>query len=411
MPSIKSKKFFLIYITILLILGSFTAGIFVGRSNFVKQNVDNQNNLLSNKNSDNTEKVDFNLFWEAWNMVEKKYIEQPLDYKKMLYGSIEGMVSSLDDPYTSFMDPEMSKEFKEEIDGNFEGVGAEIGIKNDQLTIIAPLSNSPAEKVGLRARDVILEIDGKDTSEMNLIEAVYLIRGEKDTEVILTISRKNSDVKQYKIKRDKIEVNSVEWKKIKTKKGNNVAYIELSYFGENTANDLKKITSDVLAMKPKGIILDLRNNTGGYLETSIDVASIFMEKGQIVTYQVSTKEGDSKKEYKTSGGDRLSSVPLVILVNNGSASASEILAGALNENKSVDLVGEKTYGKGSVQELEYLNDGSSLRITIAKWLTPSGKNINGEGIEPIYKVDLTEDDYNNDRDPQLDKAKEILDNK
>lgn len=411
MPQKDSKKFFLIYIIILAVLGSFTAGIFVGRSNFVLQNTNSQSDLLSNKNSNKTDKVDFNLFWDAWNLLENKYIEQPLDYEKMLYGAIDGMVSSLDDPYTNFMDPEKAEEFKEEIDGNFEGVGAEIGIKNDQLTIIAPLSDSPAEKAGLRARDAILEIDGKNTSEMNLIEAVYMIRGAKGTEVKLIIGRKGEDAKEYKIIRDIIEVKSVEWKKIKSAEKNDIAYIELSTFGESTANDLKKISAEILKAKPKGIILDLRNNTGGYLETSIEVASIFMKKGETVTYQVSTEEGKDKKEYKTEGGDRLSSLPLVILVNNGSASASEILAGALNENLSIPLVGETTYGKGSVQQLEYLDDGSSLRVTIAKWLTPSGKNINHEGIEPTYKVELTEEDYNKDRDPQLNKAKEIIDQK
>lgn len=410
MSSKNNKKFFLIYAVVLLVLGSFTAGIFIGRSDFVKQNINDQNNLL-NKNTDNTDQVDFNLFWDAWSMVEKKYIEQPLDHKKMLYGAINGMISSLDDPYTTFMDPETAEEFKGEIDGNFEGIGAEIGIKNDQLTIVAPLSDSPAEKKGLRARDVILKINDEDTIDMSLLEAVYKIRGEKGTEVKLTIGRKKEDIKDYKITRAKIEVNSVEWKKIKSNKNNTLAYIELSYFGDDTANDLKAISSEILKAKPKGIILDLRNNAGGYLETSIDIASIFMEKGKTVTYQVSTKKGSDKKEYKTEGGDRLSSIPLVILVNNGSASASEILAGALSENLDIPLIGEKTYGKGSVQELEYLGDGSSLRITIAKWLTPSEKNINHEGIEPTYKVELTEEDYNKDRDPQLNKAKEILDNK
>lgn len=411
MSSKNPKKFFLVYVITLVILGSFTTGIFVGRSNLVQQNVDRQNNILKNKNSDNTDEVDFNLFWDAWELLEKKYIERPLDYEKMLYGAIDGMVSSLDDPYTSFMDPEKAEEFKEEIDGNFEGIGAEIGIKNNLLTIIAPLSDSPAKKAGLRARDIILEIDGKNTAEMSLIEAVYLIRGEKGTDVKLNIGRKSEDAKEYIITRASIEVKSVEWKKIKSREKNDIAYIELSYFGEDTANDLKMISSEILKAKPKGIILDLRNNTGGYLETSIDVASIFMKKGETVTYQVSTEEGENKKEYKTDGGDRLSSIPLVILVNNGSASASEILAGALNENLSIPLVGETTYGKGSVQQLEYLDDGSSLRITIAKWLTPNEKNINQEGIEPTHKVELTEEDYNNDRDPQLEKAKELIDNK
>ena len=254
MSSKNPKKFFLVYVITLVILGSFTTGIFVGRSNLVQQNVDRQNNILKNKNSDNTDEVDFNLFWDAWELLEKKYIERPLDYEKMLYGAIDGMVSSLDDPYTSFMDPEKAEEFKEEIDGNFEGIGAEIGIKNNLLTIIAPLSDSPAKKAGLRARDIILEIDGKNTAEMSLIEAVYLIRGEKGTDVKLNIGRKSEDAKEYIITRASIEVKSVEWKKIKSREKNDIAYIELSYFGEDTANDLKMISSEILKAKPKGII-------------------------------------------------------------------------------------------------------------------------------------------------------------
>lgn len=407
MSSNKSRKIFSIYLIVLIILGSFTVGIFVGRSNYVQQNVTNQSNSLNNKNSDKTENADFNIFWDAWNLIEKKFVGKPLDYQKMVYGAIEGMVNSLGDPHTSFMDPELTEEFEREIDGNFEGIGAEIGIKNNQLTIIAPLTGTPAQKAGLRAKDRILMIDGQITDEMSLIEAVNLIRGEKNTEVILTIGRGKEEPKDYKITRDKIEVNSVEWKKINSKKDNNIAYIELSYFGEDTANELKKITPDILSFKPKGIILDLRNNAGGYLESAIDVSSIFIKKGEVVTFQVSEEE---KKEYKTKGGDKLSAFPIVVLVNHGSASASEILAGTLRDNRSVPLVGEKTYGKGSVQELEHLEDGSSMRITIAKWLTPTEKNINEEGLEPDYNIELTEKDYNNDRDPQLDKAKEIIDN-
>jgi carboxyl-terminal processing protease len=401
----KSKKFLLVYFVILLILGSFIIGLFVGRSETVKQNILSQE-LITNKYSKSS-KIDFKLFWDTWELLEKKFIHQPLDYQKMLYGATAGMVAALGDPYTIFMDPEMTSKFKEEIEGSFEGIGAEIGIKNNKLTIIAPLASSPAEKAGLRAHDLILKIDGQDTSAMSLIEAVSKIRGPKGTEVTLTIKRGDEESRDYKIVREKIDVKSVEWQKISTPNGSLVAYIELSYFGEETANELKKAASEILSSNIKGIILDLRNNAGGYLESAVDVTSLFLEKDKLVVTQV--QGSGEKREYKTRGGNILSSFPLIILVNNGSASASEIVAGALRDSRSIPLVGEKTFGKGSVQELEYLYDGSSVRISVARWLTPKGQDINGEGIAPNFEVKLTDEDYNKDRDPQLQKALELLD--
>jgi carboxyl-terminal processing protease len=403
----KSKKFVSIYFIILLILGSFVFGLFIGRSKTVQQNFLTQQELISNKYSEKSEKIDFNLFWDTWDLVEKKFVHQPLDYQKMLYGAIAGMVASLGDPYTAFMNPEMTRKFKEEIEGSFEGIGAEIGIKNDRLTIIAPLASSPAERAGLRAHDWILKIDGKETSTMSLVEAVSLIRGQKGTEVTLTIKRGDEEAKDYKIVREKIDVKSVKWEKISTSSGLPVAHIKLSYFGEKTADELKSAASEILSSDVKGIILDLRNNAGGYLESSIDVTSLFLEKDKLTVTQVASS--GEKKEYKTRGGDTLSSFPLVILINNGSASAPEIVAGALRDNRSIPLIGEKTFGKGSVQELEYLRDGSSIRISIAKWLTPKGQDINGEGIAPDAEIKLTDEDYNQDRDHQLQKALEVLD--
>lgn len=404
----KSKNYFFIYVIVLLILGSFIIGIFVGRSDYVQDNMDSQNGVI-NKYSAQTDKVDFKLFWDAWDLVEKKFIDQPLDYQKMVYGAISGMLASLDDPYTNFMDPETTENFKDEIEGSFEGIGAEIGIKNDTLTIVAPLSNSPAEKAGLRPHDKILKIDNQETDDMSLIEAVYLIRGEKGTDVTLTIAREGEELKDYVIIRDQIDVKSVEWKEISLSNGEKIALIELSYFGEDTANELKKASAEILKLKPKGIILDLRNNAGGYLESSIDVASMFVDDNQTIAYQV-TGDGE-EKEFKSNGGGSLSSIPLVILINNGSASASEIVAGAMRDIRSSKLIGEKSFGKGSVQELEFLPGGSSIRITIAKWLTPNKQNINGEGINPDIEVELSEEDYNKDKDPQLNKAKEIIKNK
>ena len=407
----KTKRFLATYFVILLVLGSFVIGLFVGRSKGVQQNIIDQQKTISGKYSDQTEKVDFKLFWDAWNLIEQKFIHQPLDYQQMLYGAIAGMVASLQDPYTVFMDPKTTLEFKEEIEGSFEGIGAEIGIKNKKLTIIAPLHDSPAEKAGLRAHDIILKIDGKDTLGMSLVEAVSLIRGSAGTEVTLTIDRPEEffEPKDIKIIRGKIDVKSVEWKKMTLPSGVQIAYIELSYFGESTASELKKAASEILKEGADGLILDLRNNAGGYLESSIEVVSLFLEKGKVAAIQESSSV--ERKEYKTKGGDLLSSFPLVVLTNSGSASASEIVAGALRDHRAVPLVGEKTFGKGSVQGLEYLYDGSSIRISIAKWLTPSGYDINGEGIAPDFEIKLSDEDYNKDKDPQLDKAKEVLDQK
>lgn len=402
------RRYIIIYVVILLILGSFTAGLFVGRSKKVQQNVlqAEKNEAISGKYTDKTKKIDFNLFWQVWDILEKKFVNQPLDYQKMLYGAIKGLVSSLDDPYTVFMEPEASKKFQEEIEGSFEGIGAEIGIKNNKLTIIAPLQDSPAEKAGLKAHDVILKINGQETGGMSIAEAVSLIRGPQGTEVTLTISRKESEAPQdIKVIRDKINVKSVKWEIITTDQKDQIAHIELVYFGEDTSEELKKTASEILSKGVKAVILDLRNNAGGYLESAIDVASIFIEKNKTVAIQVSQE--NAKKEYKTKGGDLLSNLPVIVLINQGSASASEITAGALRDIRSAPLIGEKTFGKGSVQELERFNDGSSLRISIAKWLTPSGQDINGKGIAPDYQVELTDEDYNMDRDPQLDKAKEV----
>lgn len=403
----KSKKVFLLYLVVLLILGSFTAGLFIGRSKTVQQNV-LQQELIVNKFSKNST-IDFKLFWDVWDLIEKKFINQPLDHQKMLYGAIAGMVASLGDPYTVFMDPEATRKFKDEIEGSFEGIGAEIGIKNNKLTIIAPLASSPAEKAGLRAHDWILKIDGQETNTMSLIEAVSKIRGPKGTEVTLTIKRDNEETRDYKIVREKIDVKSVTWEKITTPNGALVANIKLSYFGEKTIDELKRVSSEIISSGVVGIILDLRNNAGGYLESSIDVTSLFLEKDNLVAIQV--QSSGEKTEYKTRGGNILSSFPLVVLINGGSASASEIVAGALRDNRSVPLVGERTFGKGSVQELEYLSDGSSIRISIARWLTPTEQDINGEGIAPNFEIKLTDEDYNNDRDPQLQKALELLDEK
>lgn len=397
----KFKKATKVYLILICILAAFVLGLFFGRSDWVeRQIIGRLQPEIVGKYITKTEKVDFNLFWDVWDILEKKFIKQPLDYEKMLYGAIEGIVGALDDPYTVFMDPEMSKKFVQEMRGTFEGIGAEIGVRDEKIIIIAPLASSPAEKAGLKPNDVILKIDDKDTQGLTLIEAVYLIRGPKGTEVKLTI-QKDTEPKEIVIKREIIEVKSVVWEM-----KDNIAYLELRYFGDPTTTEFRETVQNLLTKNPKAIILDVRNNAGGYLQTAVDVASEFIEEGLVVAYE---EFSDGKRnEFKAKGPARLAGFPCLVLINEGSASASEIVAGALKDHGKAKLVGKKTFGKGTVQELESLSGGTSLRVSVAKWLTPKGQDINGNGLNPDIEVELTEEDFQANRDPQLDKALEIL---
>ena len=351
------------------------------------------------------EDIDFSLFWEAYHTLQDKFVnKEKLDVQKMIYGAISGMVKSLEDPYTVFFPPQEAKRFEEDVKGTFEGVGMEIGIRKGQLQVIAPLEGTPAQKAGLRAGDKILKIDEESTVDIAIEKAVNLIRGPKGTQVSLTIFREGwEEVKEFKITRAVIEIPSLKWEI----KQDDVAYLKLYHFTEKAGSDFRIAAFEILNSPAKKIILDLRNNPGGYLEVAQDIAGWFLEKGQIVAIE-DFGEGKEQNEYFAEGPSRLLEYPLVILINEGSASGSEILAGALRDNRGTILVGEKTFGKGSIQELEKLRGGSSLKITIAKWLTPRGELISDIGLEPDLKVEMTEEDYEQDRDPQLDKAIEVI---
>jgi len=345
--------------------------------------------------------VDFNLFWKVWDLVKKNYVHQPVADTKLFYGALSGIVSSLDDPYSVFFDPDTAKKFQQELEGSFDGIGAELGIKDKQLTIIAPLPDTPAARAGLKAGDKILAIDGKDTTDMALDYAVSLIRGTKGTEVNLTVWREGWEKPQdFKIARDKIEIASVKWEM----KGD-IAYIEINHFNEDTSAKFNQAVNEVITKNPKGLILDLRNNPGGFLDTAVEVAGEWIENDVVVIEQM---DDGQKNEERSSGLARLQNLKTVVLINEGSASASEIVAGALQDDGKATLVGKKTFGKGSVQNLEPLEDGSAVKLTVALWLTPKGRQIDKEGIGPDTEVDLTEEDYNANRDPQLYKAIEIL---
>lgn len=388
------RKIVFVFLSFLLIGGVFGFGILVGYS-------------LGKTQCPicPPQEIDFSLFWETYHKLQEKFVNsEKFDTKKIIYGAISGMVKSLEDPYTVFLPPEETKRFIEDVKGTFEGVGMEIGIRKEQLQVIAPLEDTPAQKAGLRAGDKIIKINDKPTVDMTIEEAVNLIRGPKGTEVVLTILREGwENTQEFKITRAVIEVPSLKWEV----KQDNIAYVKLYHFTEKAYFDFGRAATEILASPARKIILDLRNNPGGYLEVAQDIAGWFLEKGKVVVIE-DFGEGKEKKEYRARGNAKLLEYPLVVLINEGSASGSEILAGALRDNRGIILIGEKSFGKGSVQELEKLREGSSLKITIAKWLTPKGELIADKGLKPDIKVEITDEDYKEDKDPQLDRAIEII---
>lgn len=401
MPKILRKIVFL-FVSLVLIAVIFSGGYFFGQSSVKPEIIF----AVQNPELGQPAGVDFSIFWDAWSKLQTKFVNNSkMDFQKMIFGAVSGMVKSLDDPYTVFFPPVENKKFQDDIKGSFEGVGMEVGIKKNQLQVVAPLDGTPAQKAGLRAGDKILSINGTSTSDMSLEEAVNSIRGPKGTEVILTIMRQGWDKsKEIKITRDIIQVPSL---KLEFKDDGKVAYIKLSQFSAKAGNEFAQAAMQILNSQAERIILDLRNNPGGYLEISQDIAGWFLSPGQIVAIEDFAGKQE-QKIYKAQGNYWLEKYPLVILINQGSASASEILAGALRDNRGVKLIGEKSFGKGSVQELEDLKSGSSLKITVAHWLTPKGQLISEVGLEPDIKVEITEKDYENEKDPQMDKALEII---
>lgn len=349
--------------------------------------------------------VDFAQFWEVWKMVQDGHVDQDASDVEMFYGAVAGMVASLEDPYSVYFDPEFARMFASELDGSFEGIGAEIGVKKDQLTIVAPLPGTPAEKAGLKAGDRIYAIDDTDTAGMLVEDAVMRIRGEKGTEVRLLIGRDGlSEPKEIVIVRSTIVVEPVKYELI-NRDGRGYALITISQFNDATEAKFRAAVRAALLADPAGVIIDLRNDPGGYLDTAIAVAGEWITEGTVVIERMSDGE---EKSYPSDGAARLADTPTVVLVNEGSASASEIVAGALQDTGKAVIVGEKTFGKGSVQDYVEFDDGSALKLTVAKWYTPSGRSIDKEGILPDVEVSMTAEDFEADRDPQLDKAIELL---
>lgn len=408
MKNLLAKRFLLIGISaitaIAVIGGIFYFGYYFGFKSGTEKPQTVIIRGISNLEEGQPKDVDFSLFWDSWKILKDKFVDAgKVNNQALVYGAISGMLNSLKDPHTVFMPPIDAKKFNEDISGEFSGIGAEIGIRNDQLVVISPLKETPAEKAGLKAGDKILKIDDKDTYGLAVDEAVKLIRGPKQTKVVLTISRDGWEkAQEIIIIRDTIQVPTLDFEM----KENGIAYFHLYNFYENAPLLFYKSVVKAAVNNPKGIILDLRNNPGGYLEIAVNLAGWFLNSGNLVVSE--EYRSGNKDEFKANGNGFFKDMPMVVLINEGSASASEILAGALRDNRNIKLIGKKSFGKGTVQELQQLKDGSSIKITIAHWLTPNGQLIDKNGIKPDYEVSISEEDAKNSKDPQLEKAIEIL---
>jgi len=351
------------------------------------------------------EEVNFALFWQVWERLENEYLDSTkINEKEMVHGAIRGMTAALGDPYTAFLSPEDNQDSKEDLAGQFEGVGIQLGFIEGVLAVIAPLKGTPAEKAGVLAGDLITKIDERDTQGISLPESVELIRGEKGTKIMLGLVR-DGEYLEIEIVRGTIKVKSVEleWK-------DEIAYVRLSRFGDETNNEWDEVVKEILSRQSNTdgevrMVLDLRNNPGGYVDGAVYLASEFLREGDLVVTQ---QEKWSKSDLETNRTGKLQDTKMVILLNQGSASSSEILAGALKDQEQAVLVGKKSFGKGTVQEVIDFRGGSGLHVTTARWLLPSGKWIHENGIEVDHEVEFDRAKWQDERvDNQLEKALEL----
>ncbi len=400
---INYKNISYILLSIVLLAGLFGIGIYFGYSH--RPEIDKVTSVV-NKNPQIETTADFTPFWKAWNVLKDKsiYSDKVTD-QALVWGAISGLAGATGDPYTTFFNPDDNKLFKDEIKGSFSGIGAEIGMKNKILTVIAPLKGTPAWDAGIKSGDKILKIDSTVITDMSIDGAINLIRGEKGTTVTLTILREGErETREIKVIRGTITIPTIETEILPDK----IFVIKFYSFSENSDNLFANALEEFSKSNSSKLILDLRGNPGGYLDVAVNIGSWFIDEGKVI---VSEDFGTSKKpQVYRSHGPRIfnDKLQFIVLVDGGSASASEILAGALREHKIATLVGEKTFGKGSVQELVNITDTTSLKVTVAKWLTPNGVSISQAGLEPDIKVPFTIKDYDAKRDPQMDKAVEIL---
>jgi carboxyl-terminal processing protease len=409
-----SSKIFVIAVLLLAVVGSFLSGVYFGYENrpevFKITSVFNKEAMASASTT-----ADFAPFWRAWNLINEKYVSTATtsvatDQAKV-WGAVEGLVNSLGDPYSVFLPPEEKTRFEQDIRGNFGGVGIELGKKDEVLTVIAALPGTPASKAGVLAGDKILKIGDTLTQNMTIEEAVRIIRGNPGTVVHLTLGRSDDKLLEVDLTRAIINIPTIETKLIaKGKPGtpNGVFVISLYNFNANSTRLFRDALNEFSKSGTQKLVLDLRGNPGGYLDAAVDMASWFLPKGKVVVRE-HYGPAQPEKIYRSSGYDVFTDkLQMLILVDKGSASASEILAGALREHGVAKLVGEQTYGKGSVQELIPVTKDTSVKLTIARWLTPNGLSISDGGLKPDVSVQLTEKDIEAKRDPQLDKAVELL---
>lgn len=405
-----------VWVVVIFYFATLAMGFYAGQSYFIKEDITGENGeveitkVVDLYSKSRGSEVDFKQFWDLWDNIKSKYVDQPVDDVDLFYGALQGLVAGLGDPYSVYFPPVKAQEFAQDLSGEFEGIGAEIGLKNEQLTVIAPLKGSPAESAGLKPGDKIFAIDGSDTFGIGLDEAIKKIRGKKDTVVTLTITSNGFEtLRDVEITRGNINIPTVKWEM----KENNIVYLRIAYFNQDTWSYFDKAVQEFLIQSPKGIILDLRSNPGGYLETAVAIGSEWVDEGNVVTEIFSDKNGN---DYATIGQHRLSGIKTVVLVDKGSASASEIVAGAIQDNGTGTIVGEQTFGKGSVQDFEVLPDGSAVKITVAKWFTPNGRQIDKEGVTPDIVIEEMFTDINKDKtngeidyvDNGLEKAMELL---
>jgi carboxyl-terminal processing protease len=398
----KNQKMFLAAVLAVVI---FISGVYVG---YAKRPSIDKISGVANKSPEVSTNADFEPFWKVWNLINEKSPDaKNIKDQDRVWGAISGLVSSLNDPYSEFFPPEESKNFNDQVAGSFGGIGMEVGVKDKILTVISPLKGTPAEKAGIKSGDKILKINGTTTNDMTIDQAIDLIRGEKGTKVVLTIFREGeSTTRDISVVRDTIAIPTLDAQERK----DGIYVISLYNFSANSSELFKEAAQKLAESGSDKLILDLRGNPGGYLDSAIDIASWFLPSDKVV---VQEDNGDPAKlqVFHSKGYGLFNDSPkMVVLVDGGSASASEILAGALSQNGRAKLVGATTYGKGSVQELIPVttNPATSVKITIAKWLTPNGTSISKKGIDPDYKVEIKQSDIDNHRDPQLDKAVELL---
>ena len=401
----KSMPLLGIGLSVLLATATFFSGLHVG-------GISQEANIFSFFKSTEIradDSVDMTEFWKVWDLLEEKYVTTAsttgLTDEERIQGAISGLVKSYGDPYTMYLPPAQAEMFGEDISGNFGGVGMEVGIREDIVTVIAPLPGSPAEKAGLMAGDMLIRIDGESTEGWGIDKAVQKIRGEKGTEVTLSIFREGEDgFLEIKVVRDTITVPTS-----KTEINGDTFIISLYSFNALSEMEMQKALREFVKSKKKKLVLDLRGNPGGYLESAVGIASYFLPVGKTIVRE--SFGGDGKEEvYRSSGKMITDFTPdrFVVLVDGGSASASEILAGALKEHNVATIIGTNTFGKGSVQELVELEGGASLKVTVARWLTPNGTSISEGGLAPNIEVERTPEDRTAEKDPQLEKALEFL---